>query len=396
MENTVQQARLTAPEPSVGFVQRMLICGYFLLSFFEPYLNGVLGALTKYYILMLMGVLCLRHRRLRIRSFHWCFIGWLIYKIISILWTTNSTIPQMHMFSQIGMVGLLFVLTAIPLDRKTIDSIVNTMWIGSAAIGVLSLFLSHPYHGIVLTRQVLYLFGQEADPNNQAAFLLVGLTISLYNIIALKQHRIFSFATIVVNAYSLFMTGSRGGLVGLVCVGLVLLMTSAGMKGIGNKIKLLLAAAVIGIVFYYIANKFLPKDIFARLFEVSSYEGGSERDIIWRNGWELLSSGLNFVFGAGWGAYFGYNGYYMAMHNTFLAMLCDVGILGCVLFFAPTFRTCWQMLRKKNYRSILLIICGFIPSFFIDAINKRIFWNVIFYLFIVSVNLVQEGIDDEY
>ena len=125
---------------------------------------------------------------------------------------------------------MLIVLTANPLDKKTISYIVNTMWLGSATIGVLSLFFSHPYHGVVTTRQVLNLFGQEADPNNQAAFLLVGLTIALYNLIFQGKYRILSAATIAVNAYSLFLTGSRGGFVGLVCVGLVLLLISSKGK----------------------------------------------------------------------------------------------------------------------------------------------------------------------
>lgn len=382
MEDAVQRINMTKTKHSVGIIQRYLICGYFLLAFFEPYLNGVLGSVAKYYIFLLMCILVLNYRILRIRSFHLCFLGWLVFKIASILWTSNSYIPKLHLFSQIGMVALLIVLTAIPLDNKTINYIVNTMWLGSAASGVLSVFFSHPYHGTIETRQVLYLFGQESDPNNQAAFLLVGMTIALYNLIFIRKYRVLSFATIAVNAYSLFMTGSRGGFVGLVCVGVALLLMASIGKGFVSKVKLILIIVIVCGVLYYIANRFLPDDIFARLFDFSSYEGGSERDLIWKNGWKLFTADLNCLFGAGWGAYYGFNGFYDMMHNTFLSMLCDVGIVGFLLFFIPIGQTCLRLLKRKNFLPILLLICGFVPSFFIEAINKRFFWNVIFILFI--------------
>lgn len=392
MENVVQTTEITAPEHDIGFFQRYLICGYFLLAFFEPYLNGVLGSIAKYYILLLIGVLCLSNRKLRIQPFHWCFLGWLVFKITSVLWSTNLYIPNLHLFSQLGMVALLIVLTAIPLDGKTINKIVNTMWLGSSVIGVFSLFLSRSYHGTVASRQVLYLFGQETDPNNQAAFLLIGLTISLYNLVVLRKYRVLSISTIIVNAYSLFMTGSRGGLISLMCVGIVLLFTSSNRKHIVNKIKLILIIALICGALFYIANRFLPMDIFERLFAFSSYEGGSERDIIWKNGWQLLTSELNFLFGAGWGAYYGYNGFYVAMHNTYLSMLCDVGIVGCLIFFVPICKAIFRLLKNSEPFSVLLLTCGFVPSFFLEAINKRFFWNVIIFLFIIYVK--KDNIDD--
>jgi len=280
------------------------------------------------------------------------------------------------------MVALLIVLTAIPLDEKNIDSIVNAMWLGSTSIGVLSLFLSHPYRGTVSIRQVLFLFGRDADPNNQAAFLVVGFTIALYNLISKKEHLLLSIATIAVNTYSLFLTGSRGGLVSLACVGMVLLITSSGEKGVVAKVRLVLIVALVGGALYFLVTRFLPVDIFGRLFNISTYESGSGRDIIWANGWELFTSDLHFLFGAGWGAYYGYNEMYNAMHNTFLSMLCDVGIVGCLFFFVPIVKACFDFIINRSIFPVLLLIGGFVPSFFIEAVNKRFFWNAIFLLFI--------------
>lgn len=393
MEQSVQRTHMTRNRDRIGMIERVLICVYFFLAYFEPYLNGMLGSIGKYIILLLIGVLCLNHRSMQIRPFHLCFISWLLFKMISVLWASNWNIFELHLFSQIGMVGLLIVLTAIPIDKKTITSILNTMWLGSTAIGVLSLFFSHPYHGVAITRQVLYLFEQEADPNNQAAFLLVGIAIAVYDLVVWKKYILFSVVTIVVNTYGLFLTGSRGGLVGLVCVGIVLWFTSLRGERMCKKIKTTLIIVFICAFLYLLAITFLPEDIFNRLFDFSSYEGGSDRDIIWRNGWKLFTSDLNFLFGAGWGSYYGYNGIYQAMHNTFLSMLCDVGIIGFLIFFIPIVKTCLQLIKVENSLPVLLLVCGFVPSFFIDAINKRFFWNVIFLLFIVYTNCSVEKLE---
>ena len=386
MERSVEY--VSAKNAVKGFLkmQNILICIYFFLAFFEPYLNGVMGSLGKYYILLLIGVIILCHKDIKLKSFHWCFLFWLIYKIISLLWTNNLYIAQSHMFSQIGMIGLLIILTAIPLDKQTISNIKFSIWMGSLAIGILAVFLSHPYHGTVETRQVLLLFGQEADPNNQAAFLLIGLTIALYELVLEKRYIILSIGTLIINTYTLFMTGSRGGLVGLAGVLLCIFFLAIRKMNIMKRLKILIAVCILVAGLLWIAVRFLPEEIFERLFNFDSYEGGSERTEIWGNVLELIFTRLNVIFGAGWGDYYGYNAMYKVVHNTFLSMWCDVGLLGVILFFLPIAMVMLALLKRKDYLPILLIVCCFIPSFFIEAINKRFFWNVIFYLFISFVN----------
>ena len=381
MENTVCKPKIKDINNRIGYFERYLICGYFFLAFFEPYLNGVIGSLSKFYILILLLILILRHRIINTTKLIYCYIFWLILKMVSVIWTSNLYIPELHILSQIGMVALLTILSGLPIDKRLLESTVKTMWIGSTIIGFLALFNSHPYQGIVANRQVLYLFGQEADPNNQAAFLLIGLTIAAYNLLYIKKYTIPSFITLIINVYSLFMTGSRGGFVSLICIGVLLLVQSSKGELLKNNIKSLFMLMFVVCVLLFIINKYLPEDIFMRLFTFTSYEGGSERDIIWKNGWALFTSNINFLFGAGWGAYYGYNFFYEAMHNTFLAMLCDVGIVGFILFFLPIYISCRILIKRHHIFPLLMILAGFIPSFFLDAINKRFFWNVIILLF---------------
>ena len=124
----------------------------------------------------------------------------------------------------------------------------------------------------------------------------------------------------------------------------------------------------------------MPTDIYYRLFEVSTYEGGSERTEIWGNAFELMRSNILFyLFGAGWGSYYGYNGYYVVMHNTFISMLCDTGIIGLLLFYSPIVKATRYLYKEKCILPLLLLVAGFVPSFFLEAINKRFFWNAVMF-----------------
>ena len=364
------------------FVTRVMLYVYLAISFYEPYLNGVLGSITKYYIFALIGVALLNAKKVKIQNYHLFFVFWLAYKFFTVLWARDLTVFKLHLLSQIGMTALLVTLTAIPVCKKTIDGMVKTLWLSSVSIGFLSLFLSKPYQGHFEYRLVLNLFGQESDPNNQAAFLVVGIAISIYYLLIEKKYKIPCVIMIIINVYSLFLTGSRGGLVSLIVIVTCFTFVSNRNKGIVRAFTRLFLIALIAIVAYLLAKNFLPADIFSRLFDIEGYEGGSNRDVLWANVWELFLQGLNPIFGAGWGSYYGYNDYFTAVHNTFLAMLCDVGIFGSLLFFLPVIIAAIYVFKRKDMLPLCLLISGFIPAFFVDSINKRFFWNAIIILLV--------------
>lgn len=374
------QHAFTKRRLNLGALLNYSIYFYVFISFFEPYFSGILGPVTKYYIIYLIVFLLLTSKKLQFEWFHWCFLSWFILKLVSIFWASDPYISNLHMFSHIGMIGLLLVLTTIRVEKNMIQGFIIATWVGSFFIGLLSLFFSHPYRGIVVSRQVLYLFGQEADPNNQAAFLLPGVSIALHYIFEKKKNILIGILTILVNTYVSFLTGSRGGLVGIVLISTYILASVIRSTETREKIKLFLIVVVIGVAIYFLTINFLPEVIANRIFVFSSFEGGSGRDLIWSNAWELFGSNSNFLFGAGWGSYWGHNGVFAVLHNTYLSMLCDVGIVGFLLFMLPIGIITFQLLRRKNRLPVLLLISGFIPSLFIEGINKRFFWNVLFVL----------------
>lgn len=361
---------------------------YFAITFFEPYLNGVLGSVTKYYIFaMIMYALFKNRFRIRVYSFHKTFLVWLSYLFISLLWTDNYHIFRINVLSQVGMIGLLIILTMESYRYEFVENIAKVMWLSSFIISFLAMFFGQSYRGGSELRQVLVLFGQEADPNNQAAFSLIGLSIALYYLIYENKYRILAITTIAVNAISMFLTGSRGGLVSFIAIVVFVILFNPSDAKIISKIRKTVVVILAIVVVVFVLRRYIPEDIVDRLIGIDSYAGGSERTNIWNNGWRLLSEDLNLVFGAGWGCYFGYNGFNSAMHNTYIAMLCDVGIIGSLIFFIPIVCKLKLMMKGKEYLPVMLVLAGFCPSIFLDAINKRFFWNVVMFLFIYSMSL---------
>lgn len=360
-----------------------LIILYFVLCFFETYINGTIGPYLKYYILGIIVIQLIRYRNFKIHIFHFCVIIWFLLKLLSVFKIDNWYIFRLHFLSQIGMTTLLIVLTSVKFSESFLGKLVKSIWLASGLLGVFCLLFKEAYHGTFEARQVVVLFGVEDDPNNLAAQLLIGIAISLFFLIY-KIGRIWlSCIILIVNCVSLFQTASRGGFVSMLAIILCIIILNTKEEKVINKITKIFFILSISIIIYFISKYFVAPESMERIFDFSGYSGGSSRNQIWGNILELIKN--NFLLGAGWGAYYGYNGLYHATHNTYLSILSDGGIIGLLLFSSSIVYSIYYSIKRKFLLSIIILISGLAPSFFIDAINKRFFWNAI----IISIMLIR-------
>lgn len=375
----------------LNWFTRVALCLYFAITIFEPFLNGIIGSVTKYYIFVVMLLLLGSKRKLRFTQLQMIYVAWLLFKIISLLWSKDFTTFHVHIVSQVGNVVFLFILLGVDIDEKTMISIKWTYWIASAVMGFLSLFFTTAFKIYEANRQTLTILGVTTDPNDLAAFLMVGICISLDNLFFKKELRILSSGILLINIFASFKTGSRAGLVTVIALALFCIIYAQKEARPSAKIRNIVIF-IIGIyAVYYIVVNYLPISITQRLFDFQSYAGGSRRDIIWSHAWDLYTRDLLYIFfGIGWGTVSG-------VHNTFLAMLCNVGLFITLLFLTPIFKRFVSTIKKREFFPALLLVGEFIPSFFIEAINKRFFWNAIIILFLYSVNNYSQGmrIDEE-
>lgn len=372
---------------------KVLFLLYIFLSYFEIYLSVFIGTSTKYLMLVIMGILLyVYHGKLRINRYWISFFVWFLYWCATILWSSmvNDSV-RIHFLSQIGIVLFIVSVGGQTFDEDFIRlNLQGHLWC-STLFGVLSVLLHRSYIDETLaSRQVLTLFGRQNDPNNCAAFLLVGVALATYGVIYEKKFIILNLSIIAMNCYATLLTGSRAGLlaIGLLVVVFVFLPSQEKKVDIMGGIKKLFFIAIAVVVVFYVTDRFLPEASLNRLLMFDEYQAGSGRTVKWQGVIHYFYQRP--LFGWGWGGTdFRSVGYSDSAHNTFLTLLCEGGIFGFCLFMFPITSLFISAIKTKNALVIILLICGLMPSFFIDAINKRFLWNAII-LVIMLTNYYSE------
>ncbi|MFJ5717805.1 O-antigen ligase family protein [Neobacillus sp. NPDC093127] len=356
-----------------GKLKRILVYIYIILSFYEGYLNLIIGNYTRYFIFLLIIFFFFEYKRFKIQSIHWWMLAWLTLKITSILWGQYSYYTSENVLTQLsvhlGMVAFFIVMTMVNFDYKFIRKIVDVSLYTSFSMALLGLFFSKEYLGVE-SRRVLTILGNQIDPNNVAAFYLVGFSIALYYIIYEKNWNIKYFVILVINALGIALTGSRGGLVSLLA-GIVALLFLSDIKknNIIKNIKNLFLISLILSLIFLATQYFLPISTYNRLFGFDSYSSGSGRDLLWDNAMAMAKEKP--FLGWGWG------GIIMGVHNTFITMILEIGIVGILLFTFPILSVIRKAIKYEIPLATIILVSGLTPSFFIDGINKRFFWNAI-------------------
>lgn len=364
-----------------------LFCFYIFLSFFETYLTPFFGNGTKFYLLMVLALFMYSARfRLKINSFWMFYLAWFFFKFVSIAWSSMSNNDfKTHLLSQIGMVLFVIVMVGGDQSRELIHAILQTnLWI-SFLFGVLSIFFRGSFISEeFVSRQVLTLFGQQNDPNNCAAFLLVGITLGLYSATIERKKLMVNGLIVAINIYALLLTSSRAGFLtlGAIIVCIVFLPQPNQELELKKAIQKILLIVLIIVIAVALVQRFLPQTNIDRLLNWNEYESGSGRDIRWERAIQLFMQRP--LLGWGWG---GYNTGVGAIHNTFLTSLCDIGVIGTLFFVIPIFMVAIEALRQRNVLSFLILVTGVLPAFVLDAINKRFFWNaIVFSIMIILYN----------
>lgn len=358
------------PESGFGAFETFLCSALFFVAPFEAYLVSTVGGVVKYILLFAILLILYKDiytkRAVRLDWYVVFFVVWLVYKIVTIFWTTDLAIPKLHFASQLGMVGFLFVLASTDIGERQRGMVLGGYFWGSVAFCLLSLAFMEP-SGSYTQRFVLTLFGVQVDPNNAAASALPAFALGVYFCTRVRRVSIKCVYGLLgaIAAYVVLMTGSRGGMLAVAAAAAALLFFSTDLKLYQKA-----AVAALLVVGCILVLGFLPQDTYARLFQ-DDYTDGSGRAELWGVVWNAFLT--NPIFGVGWGAATSLNGG-MATHNTLLSMLCEQGVFGTLFFVAPVVYAVVTSFREKNVLPIILLVCAIVPALTIDAINKRFVW----------------------
>lgn len=209
-------------------------------------------------------------------------------------------------------------------------------------------------------RTVIVIMGSREDPNQFCAYFILPILYALDKVV--KREKIiwlFSLPYIVIIFYAILKTGSRGGLIGIVCA--VACFIAIGIKNLKTKIIIFTAIILVVVIFLGIIFPMLPAVVQERYsVERVQEDKGSGRFDIWNYLVQyVFEHPQNMLTGFGLcstlqimkDALFS-NGY---AHNQWIQEFIDQGIIGLILF-TLLLAACFF----RNIKSNLICSCAIV------------------------------------
>lgn len=307
-------------------------------------------------------------------------------------------------FMQYSMKIIFFMLSLLYLDSiKKLEKFLFVICFSCFFYACFSLINSGSLSG-------RFAYGTMYDPNDLAAFLIALFPINFYFLTTGRffARKLFAVTSIGISVAVILMTGSRGGLLGLVVVLLLLFVTRLGQLKRSTKIVLFATLVAVLAVNYDKINIERYQTIFniEDDYNVSGEEG---RLSIWGKGLEL--SVRHPLTGVGADCFAMALGYYreklgekpiwQTAHNSYILFLAEIGVAGFFLYMSLVFSSLKIFLRySREYtlpdkflplsnmsKSFVLSFAGYlICAFFLSHAYSGIF-TLFFALSVVLQNL---------
>ncbi|THB75660.1 MAG: hypothetical protein D6B25_11600 [Desulfobulbaceae bacterium] len=332
------------------------------------------------------------------------FIALQIISVISVffsIWSSNSLDRILSTNTKIVIV--FFILSSLIYSRKQLLLFLNTIYV-SVSLFSIRVIVAYQQGQYVIDSETKRIAGigtlGSDDPNDIALVLSMTVPIGLFFVLKSSgKLKVFYFALLCIIFVALAATGSRGGLLGLV-MGVTVFF---GLLYRKQKIKFL---SVMLVLFISLIT-FLPgayKERFMSMLDTSEYSYSDDqygRINIWRRSVAAL---MQRPIGYGMGNSIiaegkqkereGTSGKWMVVHNTFLQIALELGIIGLfvyLMFLYSSFRNGLFVLREsiENLdKEYVLLSCGLVAglsAFMISGIflSQAYYWNT--YIFIALI-----------
>ena len=373
-----------------------IICIYVFLTPLDLVLNLTGSGTVLKFIGMVLGPLIIleiltQHKKVYIGNYIIFVLLYLFYYIFSFYWSYNPSNTYVGLTSLSNLIALLIVLSIRYYSEKEINliafsSIISIIYISFQMISS----SSEIYFG----RGSIGINDQYVDPNDLSAAYIVPVVFCIAKLIESNVNKLYKtiyFIFLIYMSYGLLLTGSRGGLLGvLVAVSIYLIMNS-NISTI-KKIIVSLGSLVISIIFFNTVFKLLPIIVQDRLsIEAVKETGGSGRSDIWLSAWSYFvhSDPLRSIFGNGLATFSSIsNG--VGSHNLFLQTILDGGIIGSILFLIMIITICWIAIKNKNWTGLSILVGTLVISLTLETWNKKFFWNAIFFAVIMIYPVIRQ------
>lgn len=282
----------------------------------------------------------------------------------------NSGVFRVGFYYIVGALFCMAVLDA-KLNRKELQYIISiyTLW---GVIGAAILLIQRVPVSGYNNRYTIQIIGKAKDPNYFSAYLMFPCLLCWNEFISSPKTIVNALFGSVITV-AIFLTGSRASFLAL-CVGICIVLFSNISFN-----KKTLKALVMGGVFFVTFLCVLPENLRHRFVTLQSYNDGSNR--LRYNAWEAAVRiwKVHPAFGAGINAGLNYGFQFggwvqMMTHNSYLDVLCEMGIIGFLPFLIFQIKLIKKALRKRSALVLAGLTTLFITGVIISAQYAQHFW----------------------
>lgn len=380
-----------------------------VLTFFER-IPGVGGSATLVKVagavLALSWLLALTRRRqgvpLLLRDhplLSYALIGLCGFAAASMLWAPDVEIAQFNAFRLAQVVVFFFIVYTAVRERRHVRWLVLAFVSGAVLTALVGLAGATSSESFDPGQETSRLVGQIGDPNELAAILVPALAFVLFSLAAFRapllRWLLGTFALVL--AVALFLTESRGGLVGL----FVMSLAAVGLAGRfrPRAVAAVLTVAALGVSYYTLVA---PPQSLQRITNFTA-EGGTGRTDLWSIAVEVAKD--HPVVGVGIGNFVVVEPVYASRdiaisevrlvvdtpkiaHNMYLQVLSELGLIGLALFLvilATSLSLAWRAIRmfaragdfelEMIARGVIVGLFGMLAAYaFISAQYEKQLW----------------------
>lgn len=361
------------------------LAAFLLLTPFEY----PLADLSSISPLRLVGLVAMLMALLDIIRFHdfridYKFIGvflWLLYGLITYAWAPNEYRFKLFysLYLNNGLMFLIF--SIIKFNKREVEILKNSVIFG---VGLLLIYMTFvPGSTIYSTYQhrlTLNAGTGGLDQNYLASLMLIAFGIVINKLLNARNGMMIKFIMILYClsvCWYIILTGSRSGILAIILI--LLLNVNISWK---SRLFFAISLVVFILIILPILSSTLSADLLDR-FTFSALTGkeaeSGTRLIIWKVALKSLK-GVWIWIGHGVGSSQSIvgnaigTGVDMAIHNHYIAMLTEVGIIG----FLSLNYTIIKMMKNtlSNDKSVSYAMFGILfMAFFLDVVTTKFFWS---------------------
>jgi len=307
--------------------------------------------------------------------------------LASVTWAPDVSAAHTAATTHVLLIGLFVVVYWIDLSGADVRLIELFAIVGGLASAVYML-ASGELASIWAQRLDLT---SNSDPNNLAALLALPTALAFHRLLTAnaRSARVLYLASFLSLVILMVGTASRGAAVGLAFFFLVYAFLSAKGGPIWRFwVQIVGLVVVIGGIALVV-----PAQLRERLFSISGYtvdysagETGT-RSVIWKHiVFDVLPHLPFYGVGAGNAPNTLYQWYFYqkGVHNIYLNMCVEFGVLGIPIFLLFLGVLFFRNLQRRDFFRVAVLVLYLVIAFFLDAFIKKYFWNGLIY---VSIGL---------